>query len=94
MQRRKDIFGPDAEEFRPERWESLRAHWAYLPFNGGPRICLGQQYALTEAMYTVARLAQQFDTLQYRGKPFQEKLSLSLTNQDGVKVAMKPRQVF
>ena len=34
--------------FRPERWEdgSLqdRIGWGYLPFNGGPRICLGREY--------------------------------------------------
>jgi len=46
MHRRKDIFGEDAEEFRPERWgENLRPGWAYLPFNGGPRACLGREYS-------------------------------------------------
>lgn len=50
MQRRKDIYGPDADEFRPERWEedSLSSNkalkWAYVPFNGGPRVCLGSEY--------------------------------------------------
>ena len=39
MHRRKDLFGEDADEFRPERWEHLRPGWEYLPFNGGPRIC-------------------------------------------------------
>ena len=34
MHRRKDIYGVDADEFRPERWETLRPGWAYLPFNG------------------------------------------------------------
>ncbi|RDL35873.1 putative cytochrome P450 alkane hydroxylase [Venustampulla echinocandica] len=48
LHRRKDIYGPDADEFKPDRWETLRAGWAYLPFNGGPRICIGQQFALTE----------------------------------------------
>ena len=38
MHRRKDIYGPDADEFKPERWETLRPSWQYLPFNGGPRI--------------------------------------------------------
>jgi len=44
MQRRKDIFGEDAALFRPERWEDTKladVGWAYLPFNGGPRACLG-----------------------------------------------------
>jgi cytochrome P450 len=41
MHRRKDYFGDDAEDFVPERWEGLRPGWEYLPFNGGPRRCLG-----------------------------------------------------
>ena len=43
MHRRKDIYGADAEDFMPERWEKLRPGWEYLPFNGGPRICLGRK---------------------------------------------------
>jgi len=44
MHRRKDIWGEDADEFRPERWERRKMDWAYLPFSGGPRICLGREY--------------------------------------------------
>lgn len=44
MHRRKDLWGEDADEFRPERWEENGRHgWEYLPFNGGPRICLGRE---------------------------------------------------
>ncbi|KAH8702362.1 cytochrome P450 CYP4/CYP19/CYP26 subfamily [Talaromyces proteolyticus] len=63
MQRRKDIWGPDADEYIPDRWASHRYGWEYLPFNGGPRICLGQQFALTEAGYVITRLVQMFDEL-------------------------------
>ena len=45
MHRRKDLYGPDAEEFRPERWEDNLLKdigYGYLPFNGGPRLCLGR----------------------------------------------------
>ena len=48
MHRRKDIYGADANEFRPERWENDALKdigWAYLPFNGGPRLCLGRECA-------------------------------------------------
>jgi len=49
MHRRPDFYGMDAELFRPERWDEdipmrcdkTTAAWGYLPFNGGPRICLG-----------------------------------------------------
>jgi cytochrome P450 len=44
MHRRTDIWGTDAHEFRPERWEEdAKKGWNYLPFNGGPRICLGRK---------------------------------------------------
>ncbi|KAL8681011.1 MAG: hypothetical protein Q9186_002847 [Xanthomendoza sp. 1 TL-2023] len=51
MHRRPDLYGMDAELFRPERWEEdlpmnkdpINARWGYLPFNGGPRICLGSE---------------------------------------------------
>lgn len=43
MHRRKDIWGDDADVFRPERWEeNAKRGWEFLPFNGGPRICLGR----------------------------------------------------
>ena len=43
MQRRKDLWGEDADEFNPGRWKSRKPGWEYLPFNGGPRICLGRK---------------------------------------------------
>jgi cytochrome P450 len=41
MHRRRDIWGDDVNEFKPERWETVRPGFGYLPFNGGPRICPG-----------------------------------------------------
>ncbi|KAI9882165.1 MAG: hypothetical protein M1823_006090 [Watsoniomyces obsoletus] len=65
MHRRKDLWGEDADEFKPERWnEGLKPAWMYLPFNGGPRICIGQQFALTEASYVIVRLLQRFDKIE------------------------------
>ncbi|KAL9607967.1 MAG: hypothetical protein Q9167_007164 [Letrouitia subvulpina] len=66
MHRRPSFFGPDAETFRPERWDRLKTGWEYLPFNGGPRICIGQQFALTEASYTTVRLLQEFSGIENR----------------------------
>lgn len=34
MHRCEDFYGEDSEEFKPERWETLRPGWEYLPFNG------------------------------------------------------------
>lgn len=93
MQRHQKFFGPDADEYRPERWEKLRPGWAYVPFNGGPRICIGQQFALTEAGYTAVRILQQFEAIESRdSKPFVEALTLTMSSANGTKVAMTPAQ--
>ncbi|EPS27712.1 hypothetical protein PDE_02656 [Penicillium oxalicum 114-2] len=93
MQRRQDIFGADADEYRPERWETLKPGWAYIPFNGGPRICIGQQFALTEAGYSIVRIMQEFESIESRdNRPFKEALSLTLASFHGAQVGLKPVQ--
>ncbi|KAJ4147572.1 hypothetical protein LMH87_002084 [Akanthomyces muscarius] len=64
MHHRKDLWGDDAHEFAPERWVDRKHGWEYLPFNGGPRICLGQQFALTEAAYVVVRTLQRYGKIE------------------------------
>ncbi|KFY08386.1 hypothetical protein V492_06278 [Pseudogymnoascus sp. VKM F-4246] len=89
MHRRKDIYGEDADEYRPERWETLRAGWGYLPFNGGPRVCVGQQFALTEAGYTIVRMVQEFEKIEGRDeKAWVENLHLTLGSGNGVLTAL------
>ncbi|KAB8272177.1 cytochrome P450 [Aspergillus minisclerotigenes] len=89
MHRREDIYGSDADDFRPERWETIRPSWGYLPFNGGPRICLGQQYALTEASYVTVRLAQRYKTLVSRDPgPWEEHVTLTLRSRNGTQVSL------
>ncbi|CAF3447243.1 unnamed protein product [Fusarium graminearum] len=69
LHRRKDLWGEeDADDFVPERWEKKRgaasAAWHFVPFNGGPRICIGQQLALTEAGYVLVRMLQRYDAVE------------------------------
>jgi cytochrome P450 len=93
VHRSPELWGPDATEFRPERWEGRKAGWEYLPFNGGPRICIGQQFALTEASYVLVRLVQRVEDMTGVGLPKRgsEKHNLSLTNcpAGGVQVKCK-----
>ncbi|KAJ4290904.1 hypothetical protein N0V90_010100 [Kalmusia sp. IMI 367209] len=97
MQRRTDLWGADAEVFRPERWEGRKFGWEFLPFNGGPRICVGQQFALTEAAYVIVRLLQRFERMEGVGNSWEpvEKggegfvrttVTLTMAPADGVKV--------
>ncbi|KAK2628894.1 hypothetical protein QTJ16_001997 [Diplocarpon rosae] len=88
MHHRKDLWGEDAEEFKPERFQGRRPGWDFLPFNGGPRICIGQQFALTESSYVTVRLIQRFDKLESLQKDPIARHNLTLTNcsGNGVKV--------
>jgi len=69
MQRRTDLYPANSPYppliYAPERWESWQPRpWQYIPFNGGPRICIGQQFALTEMGYTIVRMLQKFERVQ------------------------------
>ncbi|KAJ6522732.1 cytochrome P450 [Mycena capillaripes] len=67
MHRRTDLWGPDALKFDPDRFLDQRVKkyltpnpFIFLPFNAGPRICLGQQFAYNEASFFLVRLLQNF----------------------------------
>lgn len=56
---------PEPEAFRPERWfdeaaAAARPKFAYFPFGGGTRICIGEQFAWMEAMLCLAMLARRW----------------------------------
>ncbi|KAL9612093.1 MAG: hypothetical protein Q9167_003315 [Letrouitia subvulpina] len=92
MHRRKDLFGADAEEFRPQRWdqETLHHGWSYLPFHAGPRVCLGLSYAMNELCYVLIRMLQEFNTIESRDdQPWTESLRLIVASNSGVKVGAR-----
>lgn len=43
MRRKKYVYGENAQNFRPKQWKNLKSGWSYVPFSGGPRICLGRK---------------------------------------------------
>lgn len=96
--RMKSIYGEDADAFRPERWETGELSdigWAYFPFNGGPRQCLGEDFALMEVSYTLVRLLQAFPVIKPpEGEVVEpvgaerQRLTLVLSSADGCRVAV------
>ncbi|KAG1751877.1 cytochrome P450 [Suillus lakei] len=76
MHRRTDLWGPDALEFDPDRWLDERVKkylipnpFIFLPFNAGPRICLGQQFAYNEMSFMLIRLLQNFSAITLSPEP-------------------------
>jgi cytochrome P450 len=57
-------FWDEPDKFRPERWGEERVKtmpkFAYFPFGGGPRVCIGQQFAMMEMALILATIAQKF----------------------------------
>jgi cytochrome P450 len=53
----------DPGKWIPERWMSgwQPKPWHFIPFNGGPRICIGQQFAMLEMGYTLVRIFQAYE---------------------------------
>jgi cytochrome P450 len=61
---RDERWWPDAERFNPDRWAndagSGRPRWAYFPFGGGSRSCIGEAFAWMEAILVVATIAREW----------------------------------
>lgn len=93
MHRLEDIFGHDAAVYNPDRWTSIysKVGSAFMPFVTGLRVCLGQQYALTEASYATVRLMQMFANIESHNctaYPPPKRITATLQFSDCVHVAL------
>jgi len=85
LHRDEDLWGKDAEDFIPERWETQRHGWHYQAFGGGPRTCPGQGLVLTQISYILVRLLQEFKNIENRDdKEWVENVKLTMCNDNGV----------
>src|SRR2546426_11281440 len=83
---RSSPYFPDPEAFMPDRWADGLAKrlpkYAYFPFGGGPRICIGGGFAMMEAVLPLAPLSQRIPVTPVPGPPLAPEPSISLPPPD------------
>lgn len=60
VHRREDVWGENTDRYNPERFEQAPAPGSFIPFGGGPRICIGQPLALLEGQIVAAKIFNRY----------------------------------
>lgn len=83
---------PAPEQFRPERWfePDDRPRFAYWPFGGGTRICVGEQFAWMEGVLVLAALARRWEVRVAQPAPVPEPI-ITLRPSGGMAATLVPR---
>lgn len=88
-------FFAEPDRFWPERWENGLAKqlptYAYFPFGGGPRLCIGKSFAIMEAVLVLATLAQKFRADLAPGHPVEPEPVVTLRPKHGLQMVLQSR---
>ena len=77
------------ERFAPER-EKERHRFAYFPFGGGPRLCIGNNFAMYEAQLLLAAIAQRFELDLVPDHPVELEPLITLRPKHGMMMTLRP----
>jgi cytochrome P450 len=94
---RHAAFWEDPERFEPERFSAERnagrPRYAFFPFGGGPRMCIGNLFALTEAQMVLATVAQKYRLRVPADHPVELQPLVTLRSRYGMKVRLEQRRI-
>jgi cytochrome P450 len=83
------------DEFRPERWQGAEAEslpkFAYFPFGGGPRVCIGNTFAMMETVLALAAIGRRWRFTVDPGHPVVPVPTFTLRPQHGIKAVLARR---
>ncbi|KAK8934879.1 Cytochrome P450 86B1 [Platanthera zijinensis] len=97
MGRMESIWGKDCREYKPERWlrdDRFMSESAYkfAAFNGGPRLCLGKDFAYYQMKFVAANILRRYRVSVVEGHPVVPKMALTLYMKHGLKVKLTRRE--
>jgi cytochrome P450 len=91
--RHPDVW-PDPERFDPERFRPGRAddrtRYAFWPFGGGPRQCIGNQFSIFESLVVLSRVLQRFRMTVVPGQRIELEPMITIRPRYGIKVRLSP----
>jgi cytochrome P450 len=89
-------FFPEPFNFDPERWTAKaresRPKFSYFPFGGGPRVCIGEQFAWMEGVLLIATIAQRWKLRLVPGHPVETKPMVTLRPRFGMRMTVEARK--
>ncbi|HXI92651.1 MAG TPA: cytochrome P450, partial [Blastocatellia bacterium] len=85
----------EPENFNPDRWlpeaRAERPRYAYFPFGGGPRMCIGEQFAWMEGILLLAVIAQKWKLRLVHGHSVKPQPLITLRPKHGMKMVVEGR---